>query len=116
MPSNPFSNYQLTKADIDTIISALELVPLFPCTGPQQTRINTFHSSNVVRKLVIGDFNFAPDEIRVITLALDCALSSITGTGYGIDNLPSDLATELKSHFFVLNNLYPRFQALCPHI
>lgn len=103
---NPFD---LTDTEIDAIICALATIEAFPCESASQMQVNLFSRDAAVAKLKSRAQNYTPNEIRIISCAIDGVILYLSGN-YPEVTLDADLEKAVSKNLFVYNYLAPRFR------
>lgn len=97
------SHFAFSEEDVKAITLALPLVSLCGSGDPVQDRRNEMLCRSAGQKLLLHTENFDPNEIRVISAAVQAACLLLSGqlpVGVSAEEL-----AELKKHFFTYNKL-----------
>ena len=97
------SRFVCSEEDVKAITLALPLVSLCGSGDPVQDRRNEMLCRSAGQKLLLHTENFDPNEIRVISAAVQAACLLLSGqlpVGVSAEEL-----AELKKHFFTYNKL-----------
>lgn len=103
---NPFG---LTDFEIEAIICALSTIDYFPCESSQQMDVNLRCRDFAKHKLSSRFSSYTPNEIRIISCAIDGAILYLAGQ-YPEVKLDAALEKEIMKNLFVYNRLSPHFQ------
>lgn len=103
------NSFDLSNSEVDAIICALSTIDAFPCDSATQMQVNLLCRDAAVAKLKSCTQNYTPNELRIISCAIDGAILYLSGN-YPEVTLESSLDKEIAKNLFVYNRLSPEFQ------
>lgn len=104
------TRYTFSEEDIQAITLALPLVVRFGADDPIQNFRNEMLCESAVKKLLLHTESFDPNEIRILSAAVEAANLLLAGQ-ISIDVSQEELE-ELKKHFFTYNKLKAPFDRM----
>ena len=105
------SGISISSDDIIAIMTAFELVDLYPMDDENQAMINRLCCKSASSKLLTQERAFAPNELRMISVAVTCAFEYLSGHLPEL-LVPPALKSKLSPHFFTYNRLSKEFEKM----
>lgn len=103
----------LSGSDVEAILCALPLVTELDTSTPHQAAVNAALCASASKKLSSGAIHLTPNEIRVVSVALNAAVLLLSGQcPEFFDGIDKEWKSILSPYFFSLNKLDGAFQRI----